>query len=280
MNSFESGIRNLFALSANPDQQVARGRAAARIHATVLAAIRYIQPAIFEPVLLGEEELLDIYQGGSDSKDPAGSIEDFLNASLGEGYAFHFDSTQRLHLDSRNNVYSLYPFFIVEQNEVCYLVRVRPGSLQYSTLSGEIIDIDARYPMMDQIADSLLEKSYYRALIVCLRGLPSERIAQLEHRIYSAHCFLGCEHYKNKRYRDAVAEFEKALQIKSNMPQLYYNLSLSYAKLDRQNLTSCWEIFISILPIGNALARFTKKPASLRKTNPSWRPRSRKLKKR
>src|SRR5438046_2321864 len=125
MNSLPSGIRNLFGSSANPEQEIAHGRTAARIHATVLAAIRYIQPAIFEPVLLGEEELLDIYQAGSDSQDPSGTIEDLLNASLGEGYAFHFDSAHRLHLNTRSNIYCLYPFFIVEQNEVCYLVRVK-----------------------------------------------------------------------------------------------------------------------------------------------------------
>ena len=83
-----------------------------------------------------------------------------------------------------------------------------------------------------------------------------------ESALYASHCYLGLEHYRKGKFHPAIVEFEKALQLRSDMPQLHYNLALSYARLNNFSrqassdpdqlwsrsiprptaATSCWEI--------------------------------------
>ena len=95
-----------------------------------------------------------------------------------------------------------------------------------------LFTIDSASTEFDETLDALLQRGWFARCIKLLEELPEHRKKSYENRMYSARCFLACDHYKNRQYRDAVAEFEKAMLIQSNMSQLYYNLALSYARLN------------------------------------------------
>ena len=87
-------------------------------------------------------------------------------------------------------------------------------------------------PLLMKLLMRFWNHGWYRVLLRAADTLPDHRKKSYQNRMYSAYCFLACDYYKAHRYREAVAEFEKAMYIQSNMPQLYYNLALSYARLN------------------------------------------------
>jgi ATP-dependent Clp protease ATP-binding subunit ClpC len=108
--------------------------------------------------------------------------------------------------------------------------RCLRGSLIFYDGDSNRLVLDMRHPLFEEVIEGLLEKKLYRLVLRVVDQVPENR-KSLENKKYTAHCYLACDYYKAKRYHDAIAEFEKAMKIKANMPQLFYNLALSYARV-------------------------------------------------
>jgi hypothetical protein len=214
------------------------GSTVARIHALTLLSMNYLQTSIFEDHLLNGNRFLEGYlqvMGHKEihQEDPfsSDSLADFVQVTLGPQYEYTTDSLQIVKIYLQNKTYDLFPFLLSKSNGKWWFHSARPGILSYVNAAEEILQVDCNHPFFEELLSGFLDRGWYRIALRTLEGLPEQRQKQYENKAYSAHCFLGCDHYKMRHYNDAVQEFEKAMQIKSNMPQLYYNLALSYARL-------------------------------------------------
>ena len=158
-------------------------------------------------------------------------FSEFVQATLGSHSKLTVDSSQQVTLIQTNRIHNLFPFFQVHDNVPFWLVRFAPGSISYSDADGNPFTVDAADPQFLPIIDAFLDRGWYAPVVRLLSDIPEPKKKFFENRIYSAHCFLACNHYKAKKYHEAIAEFEKALHIKSSMPQLHYNLALSHARI-------------------------------------------------
>lgn len=209
----------------------------ARIHGLTLLAMNYLQTSIFENHLLTGNRFLEAYrqvmapkENGSDEVSPE-AIADFIQLTLSPQYEFGTDSLQRVRLYSQNKSFDLFPFFLQKSEQLWWLISSRPGVLTYMNSAEETLHLDHNHVSFEEVLSGFLDRGWYRVGLRALEGLPAPKQKQFENKAYSAHCFLGCDHYKTRHYGEAVQEFEKAMRIKASMPQLYYNLALSYARL-------------------------------------------------
>src|SRR3990170_5231260 len=211
--------------------------AIARVHGFILIAAQQVKNPVFEEQFLEEDQFSKAYQAillpareNGGEKTSAQLVGEFLAATLGTRYQFLVDSSQHVHFSHQNKAYDLFPFFMVKGGTPCWLSKCRPGYFSYTDSAANAFVIDIQHPSFEEVLNGLLEKGWYRAVLKALEGVSDHR-KSFENREYSALCFLACDHYKSKRYREAILEFEKAMKIKSNMPQLYYNLALSHARV-------------------------------------------------
>ena len=138
----------------------------------------------------------------------------------------------RITVSYRDQAQDVFPFLILRQDQLFWINGFTQGGLVYASFSGDSYTIDFASSEFDGTLDALLERGWYRVLIKLLEEVPEQHKKAYENRLYSSRCFLACDYYKARQFNNAVAEFEKAMLIQSNMPQLYYNLALSYARLN------------------------------------------------
>ena len=210
----------------------------ARVHALILLAMQDRRATGLELHLQDEEGFLEAYYGllKSQRSGPADAslfqlFSEFVQLTLGNHSKITIDSSHHATLLHPGKVYDLFPFFVVSDNMPFWLLRCRSGLFLYGDAAENRLTIDHTHPEFLAIVDALMEQGWYIPVLKVLADLPEPRQRYFENRIYSAHCFLACNHYKTKRYREAIEEFEKALQIKGTMPQLHYNLALSHARV-------------------------------------------------
>lgn len=167
-----------------------------------------------------------------ESLAPEGSnLSDVIQATLALPYEFSIDASNHVHLKLESRIFDLFPFLLARDGSIFFLVRCRPGLIQYADAGGKTLIMNPSFTEFEEIADGFLEKGCYRLTLKALQSGSEPSHKGFEHRLYTAHCFLACDYYKDRKYQEAVAEFEKALKIRSDMPQLFYNLALSYARL-------------------------------------------------
>ncbi len=175
--------------------------------------------------------LLKTQKSGATEASFSQMLSDFIQLTLGTHSKLTVDSSQHLTLLHPTRVYDLFPFFLVKGTISSWLLRCRSGMFLYGEASGNHLSIDHTHNSFLPIVDALMDQGGYEVVLRVLAEIPESRRKVFENRVYSAHCFLACNHYKAKRYQEAIVEFERALQIKSSMPQLYYNLALSHARV-------------------------------------------------
>lgn len=211
---------------------------AARIHALLLTAARQLRIPALELQFLEEDQFLRVYTNSLDgfkSSTPEKSklqiLSEYFEVFPGSDSQFSIDADHRVQLSCREKTWNLFPFFIVRSDVVYWLFKCRPGDLVFVDSMGNSAHVDLNHPLFEEAIDHFLDVGWFRIVLKALENISERRQKSFENKIYSAHCFLACDLYKSKRFEDAVVEFEKAMKIKSNMPQLFYNLALSYARL-------------------------------------------------
>ncbi len=209
-----------------------------RVHGLILLAMQDRRSVGLEQYLHQDEEFLSAYatllkaQRHSMIELPYSQLlSQFVQITLGNHSKLTVDSLQHVTLIHPSRVYDLFPFFLVKGNETFWLERFRSGLLMYVDAAGNNFEVDHGHTLFLPIMDALMDQGWYLAVLKALSDIPEPRKRHFENRIYSANCFLACNHYKAKRYPEAIESFEKALRIKSSMPQLYYNLALSHARM-------------------------------------------------
>jgi ATP-dependent Clp protease ATP-binding subunit ClpC len=238
MNAASTEYPSVLAFFQIPPNTSKTMEASMRVHALVLLGMQDRRIAGLEQHLDEEVEFLQMYQTlmkanreGTIELPPSRMFLDFVNATLGNHCKLTVDSTQHVTLIHPTRVYDLFPFFIVKGNVPFWLLRCRSGLFSYADASGNHFSIEPSHNLFLTIIDSLMEQGWHVTVLKVLSGLQEPRKSFFQNRIYSAHCFLACNYYKAARYQEAIEEFEKALEIKGSMPQLYYNLALSHARM-------------------------------------------------
>jgi ATP-dependent Clp protease ATP-binding subunit ClpC len=200
----------------------------ARIHSYIFIALQRRKSSKFEELFLK-----DLPFCGEYSKSEPYSEKDFLEAvrELQEINLLS-GSAGRITVSCGDQAQDIFPFLILKQEQFFWLNGFSEAGLTYSSFSEDTYRIDFSSPEFDEVLDALLDRGWYRVLLRLLEEIPEQHRKDYENRIYSSRCFLACDYYKSKQFIKAVSEFEKAMLIQSNMPQLYYNLALSYARLN------------------------------------------------
>ena len=209
-----------------------------RVHALLLLAMQDRRASGLEHELHDGESFLQGYfaivksqKNGSVDAPFLQQLIEFAHLTLGTHSKLTVDSAQHATLLHPNRVFDLFPFFLVSGDSPSWLLRCRSGLLLYTDADSNQFTIDPSHPLFLSIIDSLMDQGWYTVVLKILADLPEPKKRHFDNRIYSAHCFLACNHYKSKRYHEAIEEFERALQIKGTMPQLHYNLALSHARV-------------------------------------------------
>lgn len=231
-------ILSFFQLHPLLTRPEALGKTIVRIHGLTLLAMKYLQTSVFEEHFLGGDQFITAYReviGERNSLEGAdlypGVLADFIRLTLGPQYEYRTDSLEHIKLHQPNKANDLFPFFLSKAGTCWYLTSVGPCILTYTNSGDELLMIDPAHSLYEEVLDGFLDRGWYRIALKAMEGLPEPRQKYFENKAYSAHCFLACDHYKARLYSDAVKEFEKAMRIKASMPQLYYNLALSYARV-------------------------------------------------
>ncbi len=209
-----------------------------RIHGLILAGLKDSRYSLLDEQLGEEEEFLAAYfhllkmnRAGSPDINTSQMMSEFILSTLGNQFRFIIDSSQHICFQSPKRTVDLFPLITQRSNGPAWMVRCRPGLVVYSDHSGALHNTDSAHTGFLNLVDALMDSGHYTAVLRILEEIPDHRRKFYENRLYSAHCFLACDRYKARQYQEAILEFEKALQIKSTMPQLYYNLALSHARL-------------------------------------------------
>lgn len=230
-----SSLSAVFQIPVNLDSLSASMEALARLHAYALTSLHRARPGWLEQSFMDETSFLCGY-AGSETAGERERIDAFLESvSSGHGLLYEpiLDPTSAgVMLVTHDKSVDMFPFALVRNGVPQWLTRCRQGVLFYMDTAGDTTQLDSSMTGFEQAMDALLEHGWYRTILKILESSPDAHRRPLENKVYSAHCFLACDYYKARRYNDAVIEFEKAMRIKSNMPQLFYNLALSYAKLN------------------------------------------------
>ena len=88
--------------------------------------------------------------------------------------------------------------------------------------------------ILEEIGNFLMKCHVYNFSIELFKQLAENHPEQSSYKssLYAAYCYLGSSHYKKGSYEKSADAFEKAMRIKDTMPQLYFNLSIVYSKLN------------------------------------------------
>ncbi|HSE43177.1 MAG TPA: AAA family ATPase [Acidobacteriota bacterium] len=202
----------------------------ARIYSYIFVALERYKTTKFEELFLNNLPFAGEYtQNGSAEKNDADlmqAIRRLQDLSFFTGNSGHV--TAKINDHSQD----VFPFLLLKKGQLFWLNSITNDRLEYISFSGESHGVNSTSADFDHTLDALLERGWFRLLLKLLEELPEQRKKAYENRMYSARCFLACDYYKARQFREAVSEFEKAMLIQSNMPQLYYNLALSYARLN------------------------------------------------
>ena len=231
-----SSLASVFRISVTSENTVASLEILARLHGFALAALRRIRGGWVEEYFLKEDSYIKGYAATSEAlATERGRIQSFLDqvratpGLLDEPVLY---PSGRIQLATTDRTVDMFPFAEVRADHPSWLTRCRRGVLIYSDAQGNQTQIDASDPKFEQAIEALLEFGWYRLVVKLLEGPSDSGRKHFENKLYSALCFLACDFYKARRYQEAVQEFEKAMKIKANMPQLFYNLALSYARVN------------------------------------------------
>lgn len=86
--------------------------------------------------------------------------------------------------------------------------------------------------ILEGIAYHWLRWQIYDASVQLYRSLFSRHPeTRIRNRYFAALCFWGSQLFKTRQFGAAVRAFQDALQLKSDLPQLYYNLAMAHIQL-------------------------------------------------
>jgi len=210
----------------------------------------YIEPQIvyFEEYLL--EELI------KNVKELFNDLKDFFHTGLGfqidfgyrnfliykeeiKDFSSKLDSIREVLVNINNKSKSILLSPLVyydEENSSLLLYNGIVGALPvYERVKdGERIILKEKI-IVEEVASFMMRCHAYNLAIDLYKKLIEEYSSEGANyfsSLYAAYCYLGSYHYKNANYEKAAEAFESAMQIKDTMPQLYYNLSIVYSKLN------------------------------------------------
>ena len=134
----------------------------------------------------------------------------------------------------RDEVLALYPIFLGTLEAMEVFAGFSNEGVRYFSLVTHTNRETTDAGLLSRLGESFLRVGAYRQAIATFEKMTRAGHTSQQHdsALYASHCYLGLEHYRKSRYHEAIAEFEKALEIRSDMPQLHYNLALSYARLN------------------------------------------------
>lgn len=229
-----SSLSSIFRIPLTPDAFSGSIEALARLHAFALVALHRSKTGWFEQAFLDESSFLKGYASpeATTERQRTQAFLDQVRSTPGLAYEPIIDPSGRVMLATHDKSVDMFPFALVLSGVPFWFLSCRQGTLIYTDVSGNLSQIDPATAGFEDAIEALLERGWYRVVLKVLESTSDARRKPLENKVYSAHCFLACEYYKARRYQEAVWEFEKAMRIKANMPQLFYNLALSYAKLN------------------------------------------------
>ena len=204
----------------------------ARIHGYILLVLKQIRHPDLLELFWEENAVVEAYcrlfGPVEDSPDRVTQFFDSLSSTLGKEYRFTVDPSQHVILSLETTVKDLFPLFLARTGGICWFTGCRPGVFCFQDAADNSFSVDLSHPLFEDLTAGFMERGWYRPV---LRVLHQVQEQSLENRKYSAHCLLACEYYKGERYQDAITEFEEAMKIRSHMPQLFYNLALSYGRI-------------------------------------------------
>jgi len=203
----------------------------ARVHGYVLLVLRQIRhPDLLEQFWedSGSGEAYWRLLGPAEStQDRMTLFFDSLKSTLGKNYRLTVDPSQHVILSLDTTVKDLFPLFLAGTDGVCWFAGCRSGAFLFQNSTGNSFSVNISHPLFEDLIGGFMERGWYRPVLRVLEKIDEK---SFENRKYSAHCLLACEYYKGKHYEEAIKEFEEAMKIRSDIPQLFYNLALSYGR--------------------------------------------------
>ncbi len=203
----------------------------ARVHGYILLVLRQIRhPDLLEKFWEKSgagEAYWRLLGPGESSQDRIAQFFDSLRSTLGENYRLTVDPSQHVILSLDTTVKDLFPLFLAGNGGACWFGGCSSGVFLFQDSTGNSFSVNISHPLFEDLIGGFMERGWYRPVLRVLENIDEK---SFENRKYSAHCLLACEFYKGKNYEDAIREFEEAMKIRSDMPQLFYNLALSYGR--------------------------------------------------
>lgn len=203
----------------------------ARVHGYILLVLRQIRHPDLLEKFWEESGVAEAYRRllgpGDPSQQRPPPFFDSLRSTLGDNYRLTVDPSQHVILSLDTTVKDLFPLFFAGHGSVCWFTGCKSGIFLFQDSNGSSFFVNISHPLFEDLIGGFMERGWYRPV---LRVLDKVDEKSYENRKYSAHCLLACEYYKGKHYEDAIKEFEEAMKIRSDMPQLFYNLALSYGR--------------------------------------------------
>ena len=134
----------------------------------------------------------------------------------------------------RDEVLGLYPVFRGGLEQVQVFSGFSEAGVRYVSLVDHARSETDSAGILSRFGESFLKVGAYRQAIATFEkmGKAGHTKPKSESALYASYCYLGLECYRKGKFQQAIGEFEKALAIRSDMPQLHYNLALSYARLN------------------------------------------------
>lgn len=209
----------------------------------------YIEPQI----VYFEEYLLDELR--KDIMDLAKKLDLFFNIELDFQLEFGYknfligkDETRNesnklsnikevlVNLNGKSKVVSLSPLIYYDEDNSAILIYssiISSFPVYERVKDGERIVINERL-IVEDVANFMMKCHAYNLAIELYKKLIEDYPdgSNYKSSLYAAYCYLGSFNYKNNNFEKAAEAFESAMEIKDTMPQLYYNLSIVYSKLN------------------------------------------------
>ncbi len=132
---------------------------------------------------------------------------------------------------------TLSPLILYDEKEVSLLLYnnfINSELIYEKIATGEKLRID-NAEWMEEVSEFLMRGHSYNFAIDIYRCLMEKNPNQAAYKssLYAAYCYLGSSYYKRGHYEKSAESFEEAMKIKDKMPQLYYNLSVVYSKMNQ-----------------------------------------------
>jgi len=150
----------------------------------------------------------------------------------------------------KNEILNLYPIFRGSLEAVEILSGLTSDGVAYLSFADQRRREVRELAVLDRLGEAFLRVGAYRQAIATFEkiarlGQGGPQGPQSTGALYASHCYLGLECYRKGKFHQAIVEFEKAMALRADMPQLHYNLALAYARLN--NAAKATQILLKLV---------------------------------